>query len=110
MEHILFIFVLLVIFYMIKKCCIFIKNILREVLLFRKYHDWMIVKAIMSQKVWMGMTREQLLDSRGQPADIDSKVYKSKTAETFKYNQIGKNRFRNRVTIENDSVVGWEEK
>jgi hypothetical protein len=34
------------------------------------------------------MSREQLVDSWGVPADIDDKVYKTKITQTFKYSRM----------------------
>jgi uncharacterized protein YecT (DUF1311 family) len=48
---------------------------------------------ILSRGVWQGMTSEQLRESWGGPVDIDRLLYKTKTKETWKYNQTGKNRF-----------------
>jgi len=64
---------------------------------------------IMARKVWQGMTSEQLLESWGQPEDVDEKVMKSKTKQVWKYKEIGKNRYRQRVFIENNFVVGWQD-
>lgn len=65
---------------------------------------------VLRNEVWQGMTSEQLLDSRGSPADIDRWVMKSKTKETWKYGQTGKNRFSERIFVEDNEVVGWEDK
>lgn len=64
---------------------------------------------IFNGKVWQGMTAEQLRDSWGEPEDIDSKVMKSKSRQTWKYGQTGRNRFKERIYLENDQVVGWKE-
>jgi len=64
---------------------------------------------ILSRSVWQGMTSEQLEDSWGRPVDIDHAVYKTKTKETWKYNQTGKNRFKDRICLEDGIVVGWKD-
>lgn len=74
-----------------------------------KYNNPQTVEMIMARKIWQGMTSEQLHDSWGSPAAKDHRVYKSKTAETFKYNQTGKNRFVSRVMLEDGIVVGWKQ-
>ena len=79
----------------------------RRKVLLEKYGDPVIVDQIMKQIIWQGMSEEQLIDSWGQPISKDQKIYKSKIVETFKYNQTGKNRYRNRVKVENGIVVGW---
>jgi uncharacterized Rmd1/YagE family protein len=76
--------------------------------LVEKYGSEEIADKIMARKVWQGMTSEQLIDSWGKPEDIDETVYKTKTKETWKYQQTGKNRFRDRVFFENGTVVGWQ--
>ena len=76
--------------------------------LLEKYGDQEVVDRIMRKRIWQGMSREQLIDSWGSPADIDQKVYKEKTRDTYKYNQTGRNRYRSRVTVENGIVVGWD--
>lgn len=83
-------------------------NQARRKKLMAKYGDVEIVDLIMKKVVWQGMHVEHLLDALGRPAAIDRKVYKTKTSQTFKYDQSGKNRFRRRVTLENDVVVGWD--
>jgi stress response protein SCP2 len=69
-----------------------------------------VLTRIMNRELWMGQTKTQLLDSRGNPADRDQKIMATKTRETWKYHQIGANRFKLKITLENDVVVGWEEK
>ncbi|MEJ0096542.1 MAG: hypothetical protein WDN46_24965 [Methylocella sp.] len=76
--------------------------------LFDKYQDESIVDKIMGKMIWQGMSEDQLIDSWGIPVAKDNRVYKTKTAETFKYDQIGKNRFGSRVRVENGIVVGWD--
>jgi prepilin signal peptidase PulO-like enzyme (type II secretory pathway) len=76
--------------------------------LLRKYGDQTIVERIMSGDVWQGMTRDQLIDCLGQPLAIDQKVEGHKSTEICKYDQDGANRFRLRVSIKDDVVVGWQ--
>ncbi|MGY4368451.1 hypothetical protein ACVW1A_004516 [Bradyrhizobium sp. LB1.3] len=72
-----------------------------------KYGDE-IADRILARVVWQGMTEEQLLESRGHPADKDYEVRKSVSKETWKYGQTGKNRFSNRIFLENGIVTGWK--
>ena len=78
--------------------------------LLAKYRDEQIVDRIIKKTIWVGETKEQLLDSLGNPIDIDEKVMKSSKKEIFKYFQNGKARFRLRVTLEDGEVTGWDEK
>jgi hypothetical protein len=82
----------------------------RRAALLVKYGDLEIVEKIMRRMFWQGQTEQQLIDSLGHPLDIDQRVLKSKTKETWKYNRIGKNRYGLRVIIENGFVVGWDQK
>lgn len=86
-------------------CLVKIKK--RRAYLLGKYKSALLVDKLMAQKVWQGMSQEQLIDSLGEPVAKDEKIYKTKTVEVFKYDQNGKNRFRKRVQVENGSVVGW---
>lgn len=74
------------------------------------YDDEDIVERIMEKEIWEGETAEQLEYSLGQPEDIEKKVLKTKTKETWKYDHKGANRYGKRVYIENGEVVGWEYK
>jgi hypothetical protein len=68
-----------------------------------------IAERILARQVWQGMTQEQLADSWGAPVDVGSEVTHAKTKEIWKYGQTGKNRFRERVYLENGIVVGWKD-
>jgi hypothetical protein len=68
-----------------------------------------IADRILAHTIWQGMTEEQLLDSWGAPADKDHEIRKTLTKETWKYQQTGRNRFRNRVFLENGIVIGWKQ-
>ncbi len=94
-------------------CIVLIKayaNRKRREHLTEKYNDAEVVDKIMRKVIWQGMSEDQLIDSWGRPAAKDQKLYKTKTTEIFKYNQTGKNRFSNRVRVDNGFVVGWDKK
>lgn len=82
----------------------------REQRLMAKYNDSEVVKLIMTKSYWQGQTSEQLIESIGQPVDIEKKVLKSKTKETWKYHQVRKGQFGLRVMLEDNVVIGWEQK
>lgn len=82
----------------------------RQEYLMSKYDDADLVEALMGRRFWQGQTSEQLIDSLGEPRDLDRKVLKSKTKETWKYNEVRKNQFSLRIFVENDLVVGWDKK
>ena len=75
-----------------------------------KYQDKQLVDRLMNHQFWQGQPIGQLLDSLGEPEDKDYKILKTKTREVWKYHSTGKNRYRLRITIEEDEVVGWEER
>lgn len=76
----------------------------------QKYVDPDVVRQIMRRKAWQGMTEEMLVDSWGKAEEKDEKSYKTKTKKILKYGRSGKNRFANRVTVENGIVVGFDQK
>lgn len=78
--------------------------------LMEKYRDEELVNNIINQVIWVGQTDGQLRDSLGQPEDIDQKVLKTKKKEVWKYGHKGGNRYKYRITLDNDEVVGWDEK
>jgi len=71
-------------------------------------NDDSVVAMIMLGQVWKGMSKEQLLDSMGHPADVGVDVRKNMRVETYKYGHTGKNRFLQRVMLEDGTVVGWK--
>lgn len=68
-----------------------------------------IAGAILDRRVHQGMTEEMVIEAWGRPADIDAQVFKTKTKHVWKYKPIGKNRFANRIYLEDGRVVGWKE-
>jgi len=82
----------------------------RKKKLMLRYDDEYIVDQILKKKFWQGQTPAQLVDSIGHPADIETKVLKTKSREIWKYGKTGKGRYSLRITLEDDGVVGWEKK
>ena len=82
----------------------------RREYLFNKYGDMDLVEKMMKEEIWQGATEEHIIDSIGKPLDIDQKVLKTKTKETWKYDQTAKNRYALKVILENGVVVGWDKK
>ena len=78
--------------------------------LMQKYNNEDIVNNIMSQIIWQGQTANQIIESLGQAEDVDQKVLKTKKKEIWKYGFEGGNRYRLRITLENDVVVGWDQR
>lgn len=69
-----------------------------------------IAEKIINKTIWVGETNEQLTESLGSPVDIDERVLKNHRREVWKYYQKAKNRFGLRITVENGTVIGWDEK
>jgi hypothetical protein len=86
------------------------KEMRRKKLMQKYNNNEALVDLIMSRSFWQGQTKPQLVDSLGRPQDIDEKVLKTKRKEIWKYNHMGGNRYGLRITIENDEVVGWDQK
>lgn len=75
-----------------------------------KYHDEEIVRRILGECFWEGQTSEQLHESLGPPAAIDDMRLKTIKREVWKYHRTGVNRYRLRITVENDRVTAWSKK
>ncbi|MEO5726752.1 MAG: hypothetical protein ABIV93_07125 [Byssovorax sp.] len=69
-----------------------------------------IAARILLKSCWVGQTREMLIEAWGRPVDIDEKILKTKSKHVFKYLEMGAGRFRLRVMLDDDVVVGWEDK
>ena len=78
--------------------------------LMAKYGDEKLVHALITQTIWQGMTTEQLKDSWGEPMAVEQKVMKTKVREVYKYKPLGRNRFRDKVTLEDGLITGWDQK
>ena len=75
-----------------------------------KYQDEKLVEKLMDQTFWQGQSSGQLADSLGEPHDIDQKILKTKKKEIWKYDHQGGNRYGLRITLDDDHVVGWDQK
>lgn len=82
----------------------------RRAELMDKYGDENLVNDLMNRVFWQGQTAEQLLDSLGEPLDVDQKILKTKKKEVWKYNHQGGNRYGLKITLDDDQVVGWDHK
>jgi hypothetical protein len=82
----------------------------RILYLLDKYGDEQIVNHILQQHFWQGQTAEQLRDSVGNPITVDNKAMATRKREIWKYNSIGKRRYALRITLDDDVVIGWDQK
>lgn len=78
--------------------------------IYQKYGHTEIADRIIKKMFWVGQTSDQLLDSLGQPLDIDETVLKTKKKEIWKYCQKSPSRYGLKIKVENGIVVGWDEK
>ena len=65
-------------------------------------------QSIISGELFAGMTKEMLLEAWGEPDDLQEERVRSTIKQTWKYDQVGVNRYENRVYLENDVVVGFK--
>jgi hypothetical protein len=75
-----------------------------------KYTDEALVQRMMQGQIWPGQTSEQLNDTLGLPVTVDDIQLKTKKREVWKYGKTGINRYRLRITLDNDVVVSWDQK
>ncbi len=61
-----------------------VKFVLQKVYLTKKYGDELGVK-ILNQEFFIGMTEEQLIDSKGEPTKIETEILKTKTKKIYIY-------------------------
>jgi hypothetical protein len=78
--------------------------------LLAKYKKQEVVDRILKGEYWKGQTSDQLEDSMGPAHAIDKQILKTKTKETWKYDEGKKGQFSTRIEIENGKVVGWSAK
>lgn len=82
----------------------------RRTRLYAKYGRTPLAEKLIGRTVWTGEAAVELRDSLGPPLDIDQKVLKTKKKEVWKYHQTGTNRYKLKITLDNDIVVGWDQK
>lgn len=78
--------------------------------LMKKYKKPRLVERLMNGEFWIGQTKEQLEDSLGMPKQISEIFLKKKTKEIWKYYKTAFNRYDLKITIENNVIVGWDNK
>lgn len=76
----------------------------------KKYGDPEMAQRIIARSFWQGQTASQLADALGTPANVDTKIMKTKTREIWKYDQRSRTRYGLRITLEDGFVVGWDQK
>ena len=76
--------------------------------LLERFGDPAIVDDLLAQVIWQGETAEQVLASLGEPVAIEAKARRTKKQEVWKYGHEGGNRYRLRITLDDDTVVRWD--
>ena len=75
-----------------------------------KYNDKEIVRDIFRGTIKIGYTVDMLIDAWGEPCKKQEDVKKTKVKNRiFKYNNCGKNRYKDWIYIENEKIIGWKE-
>lgn len=74
-----------------------------------KYGEDM-ARRVWTGRLWLECPIDAMIEMLGPPAGVDEKVLKTKTKHTYKYRPTGVNRYDLRVFVEEDRVVGWEDK
>jgi hypothetical protein len=75
-----------------------------------KYGDEAVVDRIMRRIPWQGETAQQLIDSLGNPLNVDRKLMATRKREVWKYQQTGRGRYALRLTLDNDVVIEIDQK
>jgi hypothetical protein len=73
----------------------------------RKYTDASLVTALADQKIWIGMTADQLIDAWGEPDRIREYSSVSDLIYEYKYTKSHGNQFPARITVADGSVMAW---
>lgn len=76
----------------------------------RSKYPEQIVERMVAERVWRNQTAVELADSLGPPHSIERKLLATKMREIWKYYPSGVNRYRLRVTLDNEIVAGWDSK
>ena len=82
----------------------------RHEFLCKKYQSKEVADQIVKRMFWQGQSAEQLMESLGRPLDVDVVVLKTKKKEIWKYNRTARNAFALKITLEDDIVVGWDQR
>lgn len=80
------------------------ENEARRSALWARYGDDEIVEKIFDAEIWIGMTKDQLLDSKGSPNDFSTKESMRSKTEVWKYDQIRVNAYALKITLK-DGIV-----
>lgn len=70
--------------------------------------DEEIATRIVDGEVWQGQTKAMLIESKGLPMDVTETVSSRHLKQTFKYDEVGRGRFRTKIHLRDGIVVGWE--
>lgn len=71
-------------------------------------YDPEVAQRIENGEFWEGQTVEMLKDALGPPEGIDARQLKTTGQTLWKYRSFGAGKYRLIITLEKDTVVGWE--
>ena len=83
------------------------RQLRRRERLLERYGDEGVVDDLLNQVLWEGETAQQIRDSLGEPQEVDALPRQTKKKEIWKYGHEGGNRYRLRVTLDDDVVASW---
>jgi hypothetical protein len=62
---------------------------------------------ILMGDIWVGQTKEMLVESRGRPGYVQQHQLKTKYKEVWSYDRVGKGKYSTSVILENGIVSGY---
>jgi hypothetical protein len=78
-----------------------------------KYGDKTIAKKIVDKELWIGMSKDMLLDVKGSPDHKTERVSSNKKKEEYFYGEFqnlrGNDSYKFRVVLVNDEVISWND-
>ena len=63
---------------------------------------------MLAKVIWSGQHSQQVRDSLGAPAAVETLARKTKSKEIWKYGHEGGNRYRLRITLDDSQVSSWK--
>jgi hypothetical protein len=102
--------VICIVFFVAQRISAAIAEGKRKENIYLRYGKSALAERLIEKTIWVGETARQLRDSLGPPLDVDQKRLKTKKKEIWKYHRTGSNRYALKITLDDDVVVGWDQK
>ena len=67
-----------------------------------------VAAKIVAKDLWIGATREMVIEMYWHPSEVSEKVLETKTKRVFKYFPACGPRFGLKITLDDDEVAGWD--